>query len=374
MQRKQGPLRCATAWSLLQRLTGVASCALALVVSATSAGAAQAGCDTSGRALGVSRIVEIDTTSGPHFGQQQFPEADFLRPGEIVLTFDDGPLRPHTQPILNALEAQCTKATFFMVGSQAIADPEMVRRVIAKGHTVGNHTWSHANLQKSASVNSRREIELGLSAITAAAGQPVAPFFRFPYLAQTKSMQGYAQMRGLGVFSIDVDSQDWKTKNAASVKRDVLRQLADLGRGIILFHDIQPATAQALPDLLETLRVKGYHVVQLKPKAMATTLPEFDAMARNANQRNQVALAAQPLAKRRMTWGSADPTVLGPPSLPPRHNASGPGSGQIAGPFAPPAALSTPPLPIGTPAQPQPRIARPDTNQANDWRDKFYGR
>ena len=213
-----------------------------------------------------------------------------------------------------------------------------------------------------------------MSAITAAAGQPVAPFFRFPYLAQTKSMQGYAQMRGLGVFSIDVDSQDWKTKNAASVKRDVLRQLADLGRGIILFHDIQPATAQALPDLLETLRVKGYHVVQLKPKAMATTLPEFDAMARNANQRNQVALAAQPLAKRRMTWGSADPTVLGPPSLPPRHNASGPGSGQIAGPFAPPAALSTPPLPIGTPAQPQPRIARPDTNQANDWRDKFYGR
>ena len=389
MPYPHGQPRLTTVRSTLLRAT-----VLAAVFAGAPVDAAPADCANPAKSLGVSRVLEVDTSQGPRLGQQQYKETDFLAPGEVVLTFDDGPLRIYTQPILNALDAQCTKATFFMVGSQAVADPEMVRRVIAKGHTVGNHTWSHANLPKFTPLKARQEIELGLSAVTAAAGQPISPFFRFPYLAHTKAMLGYTQTRQFGVFSIDVDSQDWKTKNAASVHRDVLNQLADLGKGIILFHDIQPATAQALPGLLEALRVKGYRVVQLKSKSKATTIPEFDALARDVKARNQVASATQPLFNRGMTWGAAQPGVLGQavPAQGTRHAAVNPNS-PAAGTVAParPApygalygsAPQAPPAPFGGaaagsvpvyPGDPQgaPRVVR--QRPPEDWRDKVFGK
>ncbi len=368
--------------------------------------APRAVCQNPASALGVSRVVEVDTASGPRFGHQQYKDLDFLAKGEVVLTFDDGPLRPYTQPIVDALEAQCTKATFFMVGSQAIADPDMVRQIIRKGHTVGTHTWSHANLRKATPLKARQEIELGFSAVAAAAGQPISPFFRFPFLADTKAMVGYAQTRQMGVFSIEVDSLDYKSKSAAAVHQEILSQLAAEGKGIILFHDIQPATAQALPGLLEALKAKGYKVVHLKPKAMVATLPEFDAMARDANARKQMAAASQPLAPRAVTWGSASPTAIGRPAPPvgatgiPGGAAAGgaypPGGyaqrpAGLPGPYPAPyppqpagpglAALPLPPLGAGTaggigdPAlQPFPKVARQRPTQSEDWRDKIFSR
>lgn len=363
-------------------------------------------CLNPGQALGVSRVVEVDTSNGPHFGHQQYKDIDLLAPGEVVLTFDDGPLRPHTQPIIDALEAQCTKATFFMVGSQAIADPDIVRQIMRKGHTVGTHTWSHANLRKATPLTARKEIELGFSAVTAAAGQPIAPFFRFPYLADTKSMIGYTQTRAMGVFSIEIDSEDWKTKNAQSIHREVLARLADMGKGILLFHDIQPATAQALPGLLEALRAKGYRVVHLKSKTTATTLPEFDALARDTKARSQVASAA-PLAKRSVTWGAAAPAVIarapGVPGPGMTSDAYSPAvrSAAVARPnmpqqpqqqpFAPysPSATTPPygtgqalqpqrpgyaPAPQGEPLPPQPKVARQREPANEDWRDKVFNR
>ena len=87
-------------------------------------------------AIGVSRVVEVDTTGGPRFGAQ-FSRNSLLGDGEVVLTFDDGPLRPYTQEVLAALAAHCTKATFFMVGRNAMADPEMGRRSPARGIPLG---------------------------------------------------------------------------------------------------------------------------------------------------------------------------------------------------------------------------------------------
>lgn len=301
--------------------------------------APRATCQNSAASLGVARVVEVDTSAGPHFGHQQYHDLNFLAPGEIVLTFDDGPLRPMTQPVVDALEAQCTKATFFMVGSQALADPDMVKQIIRKGHTVGTHTFSHANLRKSTPLKARQEIELGFSAVAAAAGQPIAPFFRFPFLADTKAMLGYTQTRQLGIFSIEIDSLDYKSKSAPAVHHEILAQLAAAGKGILLFHDIQPATAHALPGLLDALREKGYKVVHLKPKAMVTTLPEFDAVARDAHARKQMAAASQPLARRSVTWAAASPTVLGGAATVPKSQ----GFAAIA-PQAPTA------RPVGTPA------------------------
>ena len=366
------PLRHSLAWTSLLGLA-------AAFVGAADA-AAKSECTNPARALGVSRVVEVDTGEGPQFGHQQYKDIDLLAPGEIVLTFDDGPLRPYTQPIVDALETQCTKATFFLVGSQALADPVMVRQIQRKGHTVGTHTWSHANLRKSTPLKARQEIELGFSAVAAAAGQPIAPFFRFPYLADTKAMLGYSQTRQMGIFSIEIDSNDYRTKNAAAVHRDVINQLADMGKGIILFHDIQPATAQALPGLLEALRSKGYRVVHLKPKMMATTLPDFDAVARDSNARKRMASAAQPLVTRSLTWGAAAPGVA---ARLPQAAPAVPG-GPVLPPFGqigpPPAGLATqsPPIPAPVPGDaapaPFPRIARQRPPAEPDWRDKVFNR
>jgi peptidoglycan-N-acetylglucosamine deacetylase len=294
----------------------VAPCLFLGAIATSQSVEAKSTCVQGPKSLGVSRTVEIDTATGPRFGHQQYQDINFLSDGEVVLTFDDGPLRPYTQPVIDALDAQCVKATFFMVGSMALGDPSMVREIIARGHTVGTHTWSHANLKKLTPLKARAEFELGFSAVQQAAGQPIAPFFRFPFLADAKSMISYAQTRQTGVFSIEVDAIDYRTKDPAVVHQNVLNQLATMKKGILLFHDIQPATARALPGLLAALKAKGYRVVHMKPKGRATTLAEFDAMAQKESGRRRVATAANPLAPRSLTWQAGSP----PPGAPEPSN------------------------------------------------------
>ncbi len=290
-------------------------------------------------ALGVSRVVEVDATDGPQFGSQQYKLNDFLEPGEVVLTFDDGPLRAYTTPILAALDAHCTKATFFSVGKMAVADPEMVREIERRGHTVGSHTWSHRNLRSMAPALAKGELELGHSAVAAALGHPIAPFFRFPYLSNSRAMVAHAKSRNLAMWSIDVDAVDYRTRDPGTVHRRVMAGLKSHGKGIILFHDIQPSTAGALKGLLDELKAKGYKVVHLVPKVKAKTLPEYDAIAaRELASRGAVA-ASKPLAPRAFTWPASTPPSLKPPT-----------TGSIA---TPPPATPRPPASAATdPTQP----------------------
>jgi peptidoglycan/xylan/chitin deacetylase (PgdA/CDA1 family) len=254
-------------------------------------------------ALGVSRTVEIDATTGPRFGHLQYRDYDFLQDGEIVLTFDDGPLRSHTLAVLDALTAHCTKATFFSVGRMALADPETLKEVARRGHTIGSHTWSHRNLRAMVAPQAKDELELGLSAVRRAlGGLPVAPFFRFPYLSDSKPMLAHLESRGIAAFSIDVDAYDYRTHDPAVVQRNILKQLSEKHKGIILFHDIQPATSRALMGLLDELKARGFRVVHLIPKAPAQTLPEYDEMAERAFTNKRVAAASNPLAKRSVVW------------------------------------------------------------------------
>ena len=133
-------------------------------------------------ALGVSRVVEIDTAGGPGFGFEQFKAYDFLREHEVVLTFDDGPWPGNTPAVLKALADQCTKALFFPIGKHAMWHPEILKQVAAAGHTIGSHTWSHADLSKLTIDQAKEEFEKGASAVRAALGEPGASFFRFPAL------------------------------------------------------------------------------------------------------------------------------------------------------------------------------------------------
>lgn len=288
------------------RSSVLAAVAVSLVFAArlSAAPTATIECRNPSTALGVSRVVEIDTSGGPRLGHQQYQDLDLLRDGEIVLTFDDGPLRPYTQPILDALAVHCTKATFFIVGRMAVADPEMVKETARRGHTIGTHTWSHQNLRTTLPRRAGEEIELGFSAVQKAVGGPIAPFFRFPYLSDPRGMIAHLQQRQIGIFSIDIDAYDYRTRNAGTVHQTIIRQLMAKRKGIILFHDIQPSTARALKKILDDLKVRGFRVVHIVSNTPATTLPKYDALAERALARNRIIVASSPLARRSLLWSS----------------------------------------------------------------------
>jgi peptidoglycan-N-acetylglucosamine deacetylase len=252
----------------------------AILVAALGAfGRAQAqsaaGC-ANPRAIGVSRVIEIDATSGPRFGIQ-FSRSSLLNDGEVILTFDDGPLQPHTQQVLAALAEHCTKATFFMVGRRAMADPALAQEVARQGHTVGTHTWSHRNMSTITTGHALAEIDLGFSAVRRAVGAPIAPFFRFPYLVQDEAMLAHLASRNIAAFSIDIDPFDYRTRDPAQVVRDVVRKVATAKKGIILMHDVEPSTAGGIKTLLDELQARGIRVVHLVAKGKAQTVATYDA-------------------------------------------------------------------------------------------------
>jgi peptidoglycan/xylan/chitin deacetylase (PgdA/CDA1 family) len=235
--------------------------------------------------LSVSRVVEIDTTGGPAFGTEHFKQYDFLRDKEIVLTFDDGPWPENTPAVLKALQDNCAKATFFEIGEHATWRPDLTKELVAAGMTVGTHTWSHKDLAKNPYAKdieqAKQEIEMGVSAVhMAAAGGPVAPFFRFPDLQQPAELMTYLGTRNIATFSTDIDTFDFKLHKPDDVIKSALTKLAKNGKGIILMHDFQHGTAEAMPELLRQLKANGYKLVHMVPKQPVTTLAKYDDMVR----------------------------------------------------------------------------------------------
>jgi peptidoglycan-N-acetylglucosamine deacetylase len=235
-------------------------------------------CPGNPNALGISRVVEIDATGGPGFGFEHFKDHDFLRANEVVLTFDDGPWPKNTPMVLDALAAHCLKATFFAIGKHAMWHPEILKQVAAAGHTIGNHTWSHQDLSRKRAADAKDEIEKGVSAVHLVVGGPTAPFFRFPDLRHPPEMVTYLGQRNIAIFSTDIDSFDFKLRKPEQVINSVLTKLERRGKGIILMHDFQRATAEALPELLNQLKAKGYKVVHMQPRAPVQTLAAYDEM------------------------------------------------------------------------------------------------
>jgi peptidoglycan/xylan/chitin deacetylase (PgdA/CDA1 family) len=227
-------------------------------------------------ALGVARVVQIDTTGGPGFGFEHFKAYDFLRDHEIVLTFDDGPWPGNTERVLKALADNCTKALFFPIGKHAGWHPEILKEVARAGHTIGSHTWSHKDLSKLSDDDAKAEIEKGIAAVSIALGnKPVGPFFRFPALRHPPEMVKYVGTRNIGIFSTDMDSFDFKMRRPEQVIKSVMSKLAKHGKGIILMHDFQHATAEAVPELFKKLKAGGYKVVQVVGKTPVEPLPEY---------------------------------------------------------------------------------------------------
>src|SRR5262249_41266759 len=178
-------------------------------------------------ALGVSRVVAIDTTGGPGFGFEHFKQLDFLRDKEVVLTFDDGPWPLNTPSVLKTLADECTTGIFFPIGKHSTYYPEILKQVAAAGHTIGSHTWSHATLTNKKLTEDQRkeEIEKGFSAVKWALGAPPAPFFRFPALQHPPEMVTYLGSRNIAMFSCDLDSFDFKARNPQQVIDVTMKKL-----------------------------------------------------------------------------------------------------------------------------------------------------
>src|SRR5262249_29159874 len=200
---------------------------------------------------------------------------------EVVLTFDDGPLPPYTNRILDMLASECVKATFFMVGRMVQGYPAVVRRIYNEGHTVANHSQTHPFTFHKMSVDqAAREIEGGFASLEAALGdrKAVARFFRIPGLLRQNSVEQYLAAHGDMTWSVDFLADDWTHINNREVARRAISRIEARGKGILLLHDIQPATALAFPEILKELKARGYKIVHVVPatpdRPKTVTAPE----------------------------------------------------------------------------------------------------
>jgi peptidoglycan/xylan/chitin deacetylase (PgdA/CDA1 family) len=186
-----------------------------------------------------------------------------LPAGQIALTFDDGPHPTRTPRVLQILADAGIKATFFQIGRNAAAYPDVARRVLAAGHTVGSHTFSHPNMSRITEPHAETEVESGDASVSLALGMRPGelPFFRFPYGAKTPVEQGFVQRRGNTTVFWNMDSEDWKVRDPHRLFLNVLSELDRARGGIILFHDIHEQTVIVLPHVLAELRARRMKTV-----------------------------------------------------------------------------------------------------------------
>jgi peptidoglycan-N-acetylglucosamine deacetylase len=261
---------------------------LASLIGIGTAGAAE--CPQG--ALGVSRTIVVDPSEHARLGSFQYGESLPLRDREVVLTFDDGPLPPYTNRILDTLASECVKATFFMVGRMVRGYPSLVRRIYNEGHTVANHSQNHPfTFHKMTVDQASKEIEDGFASLQHVLGDPkaVSPFFRIPGLLRQNSVEQYLAAHNYMTWSVDFLADDWTHIKSEEVARRAINRVEARGRGILLLHDIQPATALAFPDILRELKARGFKIVHVVPatadRPKTVTEPEQWVVRRTPEQK-----------------------------------------------------------------------------------------
>ncbi len=241
---------------------------LGLFAVVTAPAALAADCTGHPDALGTSRTLVVDPLEHPRIGIMQYAETLPLAAGEVVLTFDDGPLPKYSNRILEILASHCVKATFFLVGRQAQANPEGVRKVRDAGHTVATHTQNHpTGMHHLQAERVQQEIDDGIASVTAALGDGTAPapFFRVPGLARSEAIEEHAAAKGAQVWSADFPADDWRHVSSARVYELAMQRLEAKGKGILLLHDIHERTLEALPMIFEELKARGFRIVHVVP-------------------------------------------------------------------------------------------------------------
>jgi peptidoglycan/xylan/chitin deacetylase (PgdA/CDA1 family) len=189
----------------------------------------------------------------------------------VALTFDDGPSAKLTPKLLDLLDAHHIKATFFLIGQNVAAHPEIAARAARDGHEIGNHSWSHPNLGKMSDDAVRRELQKTDDVILSATGNRPA-LMRPPYGSITARQKKWInQDFGYKIITWDVDPLDWKRPGPAVVCNRIVRNTR--AGSIILAHDIHPGTIEAMPATIDQLEAKGFKFVTVS-ELISMALPE----------------------------------------------------------------------------------------------------
>lgn len=255
----------------------IAGALIALTLAAGPAAAAECGPDRLGA---TTRVVKVGTQGGLEVGLKSYPQTIPLADHEVILTFDDGPDATSTPKVLDALAAECVRATFFMIGRNAEALPALARREVQDGHTVAFHTFSHPQptlrYLPGGEAAARADILKGMIAVEKAAYgrdvsgtepkdlKPEAPFFRYPGFADTRDLNDWFAANDIGVFGVDLWASDWIKMTPEEELKLVMSRLEKNGhRGMLLMHDNHPWTAAMVPMLLKRLKADGYRIVHM---------------------------------------------------------------------------------------------------------------
>lgn len=182
----------------------------------------------------------------------------------VSLTFDDGPHPTLTPKLLDILRAENIKANFFLVGRNTRLYPHIVRQMMADGHEVGCHSFSHPDLRKLSFKGAVAEIEDGFEAIFQVLGVP-GTAFRYPYGAKTTALQNYLLKTDTPDFFWNIDTLDWRHKDPNYLYKYSTQKIEREQRGIILMHDIQPQTISMVPALITYLKTNNYQTAVFRP-------------------------------------------------------------------------------------------------------------
>jgi peptidoglycan/xylan/chitin deacetylase (PgdA/CDA1 family) len=250
--------------------------ALVLIFALIPAAAVAESCPGNPQALGTARVLQVDAKVEPRIGRKQFSSTLPLHDKELVLTFDDGPWPGTTSRVLDALKSECVRATFFLLGRNTTAHPELARRALAEGHSIGHHSYSHPLLSHMSLARAEGDIDRGIAAdefalYGARRTQPTTPFFRFPGFASSTALLARMNERGLVVFGADVWASDWVSMTPDRELRLILSRIEQVRRGIVLFHDTKSQTAQMLPTFLHEVKKRGYRIVHVVPSGSPDT-------------------------------------------------------------------------------------------------------
>lgn len=199
------------------------------------------------------------------------PPPDFAdKAGDCAITFDDGPGQ-HTATLLDLLASRRIKATFFVLGQHARRYPDMIRRMVADGHEVENHSWDHPDMRKLDEAAREKEIADTVAELRRLGAEP--KFFRPPYGAYDPALVAQARRDGLEVVLWSRDSEDWRYHTVSALEANIL-PAGQRAHGVFLFHDIHDTTIAAMGGVLDDLGGRGCRFVTIAQYRAANPVPD----------------------------------------------------------------------------------------------------
>lgn len=174
---------------------------------------------------------------------------------KIALTFDDGPDSEYTPMLLDGLAERKVKATFFVIGKQAEAQPEVMERLVKEGHLIGNHTYNHVDIRHMTASAAKEEIIKANEVIAKYTGEEPC-FLRPPFGSGSSKLEKEIEMIPV---LWTIDTMDWSCKNESKICSTVYREIKE--NSIILMHDEYPTTVRAALSIIDKLQKDGYEFV-----------------------------------------------------------------------------------------------------------------